>query len=347
MISGAALEELIVKLLADNHPVLLTKVLEVIEHKYNDPDKAAMLKSKFTIAGENNCLAVWPVDDVGNEILLQLEHQNSIQMVTNSQALKLTENKLLSNSTASNRKTIAFDAEFTSSLLDPYKSNILALMQIATDDDVYLLDVCEFRSKNQMDILEQFMKNIFTSKSLMILGFRPTYFFKEFLCKEFKTFPKNPSNYVDLLDVTNYTKVSSKSKYSYDPKLSGLSKVCFEILGNKLDKREAISDWSRRPLREKQITYAALDAVCLLKIYHKSFSGQSLDELFKRKMLYKFQKTDTNSNKLVECFEHSDYASPANVEDLAIVFTYKTGLNAGDIVDVEMNLAKVTSSKDL
>ena len=119
MISGAALEELIMKMLVDNHPVLLTKVLETIEHKYDDPEKAAKLKNKFTIAGENNCMSVWPVDDVDNESFLQLEHQNNIQIVDTSKALKLIENKLLSSSTGINTKAIAFDAEFTRTLLKP------------------------------------------------------------------------------------------------------------------------------------------------------------------------------------------------------------------------------------
>ena len=136
----------------------------------------------------------------------------------------------------------------------------------------------------------------------------------------------------------------------YDVKLSGLSKVCYEMLGKKLDKREQISDWSRRPLREKQITYAALDAVCLLKIYNKSFAGQSLTEPLQRKteVPSKFPTTDssTKSNKLVESPENSDDVSHVIVEDLTVVFTYKTGLSPGDIVDVEMNLAKTTSFKD-
>ena len=49
MISGAALEELIMKVLGDNHPVLLAKVLETIEYKYDDPVRAAKLKQKITI----------------------------------------------------------------------------------------------------------------------------------------------------------------------------------------------------------------------------------------------------------------------------------------------------------
>ena len=195
-----------------------------------------------------------------------------------------------------------------------------------------------------MDVLEQFTKNIFLSEALMILGFESKNDFVA-LRKEFKTFPNKTSNFVDLSGVIKSTKEISY----YDAKLSSLSKVCFEILGKKMDKREQIPDCSRRPLRENQITYAALDAVCLLKIYHKYFAGQSLTEMLRRntEIPSKCSTTDSSrkSNKPVEPLENSDYVYPAIVEDLTVVFTTKNLLSRGDIVDVEMNLAKATSSK--
>lgn len=63
--------------------------------------------------------------------------------------------------------------------------------------------------------------------------------------------------------------------------LSNLVKLC---LGKKLDKSNQFSNWQQRPLRNEQITYAALDAFCLFEIYDVigdviSRMGINFDEL--------------------------------------------------------------------
>ncbi len=51
------------------------------------------------------------------------------------------------------------------------------------------------------------------------------------------------------------------------PQHKGLSGLTAAVLGRPLQKAEQISDWSRRPLRPSQLTYAALDAFVGLEIF--------------------------------------------------------------------------------
>uniref|UniRef100_A0A915EKX7 3'-5' exonuclease domain-containing protein n=1 Tax=Ditylenchus dipsaci TaxID=166011 RepID=A0A915EKX7_9BILA len=50
---------------------------------------------------------------------------------------------------------------------------------------------------------------------------------------------------------------------------TGLSSLCKRMLGSGLDKQEQCSVWTRRPLRPRQLRYAALDAYCMLLIYRR------------------------------------------------------------------------------
>jgi len=55
----------------------------------------------------------------------------------------------------------------------------------------------------------------------------------------------------------------------------GLAAVCERELGRSVDKTEQTSDWTRRPLSQRQVAYAALDGEVLLEL-HRTFAAQML-----------------------------------------------------------------------
>ena len=58
----------------------------------------------------------------------------------------------------------------------------------------------------------------------------------------------------------------------------GLGGLCQAVLGRRLDKTEQVSDWLRRPLRQSQTIYAALDAFSCWQIFHNlKFRAQDLN----------------------------------------------------------------------
>ena len=186
--------------------------------------------------------------------------------------LELVEKQLFENATVENKTALGFDTEFTSSASDP-NEHTLALIQVASDDCVYLLGVCYFRNANKMGMLEQLVTKIFKSSTFVVFDYAAKIDFR-LLRNEFESLPDESYYFIDLEYVkksNNLSKYLEKEKVtnSKGVKVSGLSKLCLQTLGTSLDKKEQMSDWTRSPLREKQVTYAALDAACLLKIYHK------------------------------------------------------------------------------
>lgn len=60
---------------------------------------------------------------------------------------------------------------------------------------------------------------------------------------------------------------ASAAKKNGGAKPKGLSKLTQQLLGKPLDKRECMSNWQNKPLRDAQRRYAALDAFVLIQIH--------------------------------------------------------------------------------
>ncbi|XP_036605493.1 exonuclease mut-7 homolog isoform X1 [Trichosurus vulpecula] len=166
----------------------------------------------------------------------------------------------------------------------------VSVLQIATKEQVYLLDLLQFSKLDQEEKekdLCHFIWKLFSDPSIIKLG----YGMSGDLCSLSTTYPalremeKQVQGILDLLQVDkqlqknsglwkkHHTPVESlcqePSSITKSPRQAekGLSLLVQNLLGKPLDKTEQLSNWEKRPLREEQILYAASDAYCLLEVY--------------------------------------------------------------------------------
>ncbi|XP_074066704.1 exonuclease mut-7 homolog isoform X2 [Macrotis lagotis] len=166
----------------------------------------------------------------------------------------------------------------------------VSVLQIATKEHVYLLDLLQFSKLGQEEKEKElchFFWKLFSDPSVIKLG----YGMAGDLCSLSSTYPilrdmeKQAQGILDLLQVDkqlqknfglwkkHHTPVDSlcpeASPIAKNPRHSekGLSLLVQNLLGKPLDKTEQLSNWEKRPLREEQILYAASDAYCLLEVY--------------------------------------------------------------------------------
>lgn len=130
-------------------------------------------------------------------------------------------------------------------------SHVLCLVQIASSRETYLLDALEL---SDLEPLTALLADPAIVKVIHNASFERSVLGQHGLTIE---------GVVDTLHV-------SRQRRGY--KVDGghtLKVVCERELGVAIDKSEQVSDWSQRPLSERQVAYAALDAEVLLQLYER------------------------------------------------------------------------------
>ncbi|GAU99894.1 hypothetical protein RvY_10830 [Ramazzottius varieornatus] len=168
---------------------------------------------------------------------------------------------------------IGIDGEWHPELIG--QSNTLqriCILQIATRRQCFLLDFVRLREtltdKDWKDVLD-----VLFSPEIRKLGFSVQHDFDRlkndisvFKQVSFAECPKLFDLRVICSRLSRHRELFCEQgkERKFRLKLSSLVEM---FLGAPLDKREQLSAWERRPLRESQIAYAALDAFCLIELY--------------------------------------------------------------------------------
>lgn len=169
---------------------------------------------------------------------------------------------------------VGIDAEWLGIFTESSKT--ISLLQIATCDKIFLLDIFLLSEAQYRQSLCNFIKYLFCSKDILKLGFG--------ICDDIRklgeTLPaiseelKKCNRVLDICVLAKKIKLLYPECINFCPsesdaaKETGLSKMVHACLGLPLNKCEQLSNWTRRPLRQAQIVYAALDAYCLLELFN-------------------------------------------------------------------------------
>ncbi|KAG6613737.1 Exonuclease mut-7 [Phytophthora cinnamomi] len=136
---------------------------------------------------------------------------------------------------------------------------VASILQIASSDRVFIIDLLALHDNNFL--FDDFLLRLFTSLRWVKLGFS----FDSDLKVLHQTFPERQA-FATVYPFVDLNTSALKSCGSFG---TSLSQSVRHILGKPLDKRMQLSDWEHRPLSQDQLTYAALDALCLVQVAEK------------------------------------------------------------------------------
>ncbi|KAK3087840.1 hypothetical protein FSP39_011359 [Pinctada imbricata] len=165
----------------------------------------------------------------------------------------------------------------------------VGLMQFAVMDHIFLLDIPQLMTVLSPDDWRGLATEVFCNRAVLKLGYgldsdlkmlvKTLSCLKESLLGMCRTVDLEKLAQKVIDKVINFLPDNSDEEEMKDdddsgvnitftkPPDRGLSELVKQCLGKPLNKAEQMSDWERRPLRQPQIIYAALDAYVLIEVY--------------------------------------------------------------------------------
>ena len=152
-------------------------------------------------------------------------------------------------------KYIGIDSEWRQSFYANNKENA-SILQLSnySERNIMIIDLLKMENDKEFaDLFEKYFKD----KTFIGYAFNNSDIdqFSERLQKMFKQ-----CTIIDLIDIY---------QHKYLEKAPSLKELCLQFLGNKLCKYEQCSNWENRPLKKRQLHYAALDAIVCISLYKK------------------------------------------------------------------------------
>ncbi|DBA02134.1 TPA: hypothetical protein N0F65_011201 [Lagenidium giganteum] len=168
-------------------------------------------------------------------------------------------------------KRIALDAEWRPD--NGHIQSKCSILQVACANFVFIFD---FKGL-AVNELEDLFSSLFSSTAVCKLGFglqtdinRLQWSFPDTTCfdkfENVHDFADDDENAQDDSVVVDVSVTAAALKRKSRRRNRGLSAYVNDVVGLPLCKRQQKSDWEKRPLSPQQVTYAALDAYCLLML---------------------------------------------------------------------------------
>ena len=134
-------------------------------------------------------------------------------------------------------------------------------------DNKYLADIIQISGINHGFIFD--VKSIVKNNKIKD-KIKQMFFEMKFIGFEFKNDSiKLGQFFKEVIYKNEFIELSKIYKLKKKKKTPELKVITSEFFGKELDKRDQISDWSKRPLLQNQINFGILDAYVLILIYQK------------------------------------------------------------------------------
>jgi hypothetical protein len=237
-------------------------------------------KVKFEVFGAD-LSASTQYPDVPRERVHWVDTDEKLAVLVGEIRAAMTDDEdVLSSSSSLPGVVLGLDCEWK-----PGDNTPVSLFQVATRENVYLLDVFAFMMEEEEDVddgakgkgtaeaFDAFLKLLFENEKIIKLGFGFDYDIKRLRMsyaslEETLSMDRRKKGWIDVRELAYAADaVSSHNKRKYKhQKRVGLAALTRDVLKCNLDKKCQVSDWSARPLSDPQQRYAATDAYSLISI---------------------------------------------------------------------------------